>query len=114
MVITETGALPGGVTFVNNNDGTATLAGTPSAATGGVYTITINADNGVAPAATQSFTLTANQAPEITRANNNTFQTGIAAAFPATDTALPPHSIPRSRHTLRTARTFINIANCTG
>ena len=27
--LTETGALPTGVTFVDNGDGTATLAGTP-------------------------------------------------------------------------------------
>ena len=27
MLISETGALPGGVTFVNNNNGTATLSG---------------------------------------------------------------------------------------
>ena len=31
MMITESGGLPGGVTLVNNNNGTATLAGTPNA-----------------------------------------------------------------------------------
>ena len=55
--ITETGALPSGVTFKDNGNGTATLSGTPAAGTGGVYTITFTAQNGIAPNATQSFTL---------------------------------------------------------
>ena len=52
-----------GVTFVDNGDGTATLAGTPAGGTGGTYTLTITATNGVTPDATQSFTLTVDQAP---------------------------------------------------
>ena len=56
--LSETGALPTGVTFVDNLDGTATLAGTPDAGTGGTYALTITAANGVAPDATQTFTLT--------------------------------------------------------
>ena len=56
---TETGgALPSGVTFVDNGNGTATLDGTPSAGTAGVYNFTISAQNGVSPNAAQSFTLT--------------------------------------------------------
>ena len=51
------------MTFVDNGDGTATLAGTPAAGTGGTYALTITATNGVAPDATQSFTLTVDQAP---------------------------------------------------
>ncbi|MGB6726252.1 MAG: choice-of-anchor Q domain-containing protein, partial [Terracidiphilus sp.] len=54
--LSETGALPGGLVFVDNGNGTATLAGTPSA--GGIYPITIRAANGVGTNATQSFTLT--------------------------------------------------------
>ncbi len=54
--LTETGALPGSVTFVDNDDGTATLSGTPPASGG--FPITITAANGVSPNATQSFTLT--------------------------------------------------------
>ena len=53
-MLTETGALPPGVTFTDNGDGTATLAGTPT--TGGTYPFTITANNGVAPNASQSFT----------------------------------------------------------
>ena len=45
--ITESGALPSGVTFTDNGNGTATLAGTPAAGTNGSYPITITAANGV-------------------------------------------------------------------
>jgi len=61
--VSESGALPSGVTFVNNGNGTATLSGTPASGTAGTYAITITANNGVAPAATQSFTLTVSAAP---------------------------------------------------
>jgi hypothetical protein len=65
MVITETGALPGGVTLTNNNNGTATINGIPASGAAGStgtphsmgYVLTIGASNGVTPAASQSFTL---------------------------------------------------------
>ena len=44
----ESGALPIGVTFTDNGDGTATLAGTPAAGSGRDYPITITASNGSA------------------------------------------------------------------
>jgi hypothetical protein len=50
-------ALPSGVTFTDNGNGTATLAGTPSTGSGGTYSLTVTASNGVAPDATQDFTL---------------------------------------------------------
>ena len=56
--ITESGALPSGVTFTVNGNGTATLAGTPAAASNGTYPLTFTAANGVVPNATQNFTLT--------------------------------------------------------
>ncbi len=56
--ITETGARPSGVSFSDNGNGTATIAGTPSSGSAGTYELTINASNGLAPAASQSFTLT--------------------------------------------------------
>ena len=54
--------LPQGVGFTDNGDGTGTLAGTPS--TQGTFTFTISASNGIAPAATQDFTLTV-RAPDL-------------------------------------------------
>jgi autotransporter-associated beta strand protein len=57
--LTETGAtLPSGVMFHDNGDGTATISGMPAAGTAGPYAITITANNGVTPNATQPFTLT--------------------------------------------------------
>jgi len=79
--LSETGDLPSGVTFVNNGNGTATLAGTPAAGAGGTYTITITASNGVSPNATQTFTLTVDQAPAITSGNSTTFTVGTAGSF---------------------------------
>jgi hypothetical protein len=48
--------LPTGVTFTDNGNGTATLAGTTTVA--GITQFTITASNGVQPNATQHFTLT--------------------------------------------------------
>ncbi len=84
--ITETGSLPGGVTFLDNGNGTATLAGTPAAGTGGSYPITITAANGTSPNATQSFALIVDQAPAITSANAATFTVGTAGTFAVTTT----------------------------
>ncbi len=66
MVLSETGdVLPSAVTFTDNHDGTATIAGTPDAGTQGDYHIVITATNGVLPDATQNFTLTVlNLAPQ--------------------------------------------------
>ncbi len=59
LTLSDGGAtLPSGVTFHDNGNGTATLAGTPAAGTGKVYTFTITASNGVSPSAVQTFTLT--------------------------------------------------------
>jgi hypothetical protein len=89
MVISETGSLPGGVSFTDNGDGSATLAGTPAALSGGTYPITIGANNGVTPNDSQSFTLTVNEAPNITSANNTTFPVGQAGTFTVTTTGFP-------------------------
>jgi hypothetical protein len=55
-LVTESGALPTGVTFTDDMDGTATLAGIPTSA--GTFMVTLTAKNGNAPDATQNFTLT--------------------------------------------------------
>jgi hypothetical protein len=82
--ITETGALPGGVSLTNNGDGTATLHGTPNAGTGGVYPLVLTASSTVTPDASQSFTLTVNEAPAITSDNSTTFRLGSAGSFTVT------------------------------
>jgi len=79
--LTETGALPTGVTFVNNGNGTATLSGTPASGTSGTYTLTITASNGVGAAANQTFTLTVNQAPAITNLSPTSGPVGTAVTI---------------------------------
>jgi hypothetical protein len=61
--ITKTGLLPTGVSFTDNGDNTARIAGTPPAGSAGSYPITITAGNGIAPNATQSFALTVTTTP---------------------------------------------------
>ncbi|MBN9618414.1 MAG: hypothetical protein J0H43_01570, partial [Actinobacteria bacterium] len=87
--LTESGALPSGVTFTDNGDGTATLAGTPAAGTGQTYPITITAHNGIGTDATQDFTLTVDQAPGITSAASTTFTAGTAGTFTVTTSGVP-------------------------
>ena len=53
--LTESGTLPSGVTFVDDGNGTATLAGTAATGAAGTYHLTITAANGVAPRASQNF-----------------------------------------------------------
>ncbi|HRQ24561.1 MAG TPA: sortase, partial [Anaerolineales bacterium] len=65
MTITVTGALPSGVTFTDNGDGTATLGGTPAVGSNGVYNLIFTADNGVPPNGIQNFTLTIKTGPVI-------------------------------------------------
>ena len=72
---TETGTLPSGVTLSS----TGALSGTPAAGTGGTYTITITANNTISPNATQTFTLTVDQAPAITSANKRRSRLGRRA-----------------------------------
>jgi hypothetical protein len=57
--------LPPGVTFTDNGNGTATLAGTPAPGSAGTYLFTITAQNSVS-SVTQSFILTVNPAPAAT------------------------------------------------
>ena len=92
--LTESGALPSGVTFTDNKNGTATLSGTTTAA--GTYPLTLTAANGVLPNATQSFTLTVNQAPAITSVAATTFTTGVSGTFTVTTTGFPTPALTES------------------
>jgi hypothetical protein len=91
--ISETGTLPGGVTFIDNGDGTATISGDPPPGSGGSYPITITADNGVAPPATQDFTLVVEQAPMITSPGIAAFADGQAGSYTITTTGSPAPAI---------------------
>jgi len=94
--LTETGTLPTGVSFTDNGDGTATLAGTQGAGTGGSYPITITAANQVGSPATQSFTLVVNQAPAITSADSAPAPVGSALDFTVTTSGFPAPTLSES------------------
>ncbi len=112
--ITATGALPAGVGFVDNGNGTATLSGTPDAGTTGVYPITVTAANGVLPNATQAFTLTVNQAPAITSANSATFTIGVAGSFTVTTSGVPAPAVTIGGVALPANVMFVDNGNGTG
>ncbi|HEY5098133.1 MAG TPA: fibronectin type III domain-containing protein [Acidimicrobiales bacterium] len=63
LVLSESGALPTGVTFTDNGNGSATLAGKPASGSNASYPITLGASNGFGSPASQSFTLSVNAAP---------------------------------------------------
>jgi hypothetical protein len=94
--LSETGPLPSGVTFVDNNNGTATLSGTPAAGSGGTYPITITASNGVAPDATQAFTLTVNQSAAITSKSRAAFTKEVLGSFTPMATGYPAPTVTES------------------
>jgi predicted secreted protein len=90
LTLKETGPLPSGVNFTDNENGTATITNTAAATAGGSYPITITASNGVSPNATQSFTIVVDQAPAITSANTVTFPAGGGSPdFTVTTTGYP-------------------------
>ena len=70
-------ALPSGVTFTDNGDGTGTLAGTPAVGTGGDYTITITGTN-EAGSGTKDIVLTIHEAPILSGPSAATYQVGQA------------------------------------
>jgi hypothetical protein len=116
--LTETGTLPSDVTFTDNGNGTATLAGTPATGTSGSYPITITAANGVGSNATQTFTLTVNPAavaPLITSADATTFAAGSAGSFAVTSTGTPTAALSvTSTPALPSGVTFTDNGNGTG
>jgi len=110
--LTGTGALPAGITFTDNGNGTATIAGTAAAGTGGSYPIQITAANSVG-GVTQSFTLTNSEAPAITSPATATFSTGVAGTYTVTTTGSPAPAITESG-TLPNGMAFTDKGNGTG
>ena len=80
--ITATAPLPAGLTLTDDEDGTARLHGTASAAPG-EYAIPLAATNGIGQT-TGVFTLTITADPSITSADHTTFSVGVAGDFPVT------------------------------
>lgn len=78
--------LPLGVTF---NPVTGVLSGTPFAGSGGNYTLHFMAHNGVAGDASQTFTLSVNEAPSITSADSASVNGGSPLNFAVTTRGFP-------------------------
>jgi hypothetical protein len=110
--VTETGALPSGVTFTGNGNGTGTLSGTPAAGTAGTYPITLTATNGVGTPAAQTFTLMVTTGPVITSASNATFNVGTPGTFSVSATGTPTPSLTETG-TLPNGVTFLDNHNGT-
>ena len=110
--LTETGALPSGLTFTDNGNGTATIAGTSASGSGGSYPITITAKNANGTV-TQSFTLTNTEAPAITSPATATFSTGVAGTYTVTTTGYPKPSITETG-TLPSGLSFKDNGDGTG
>ena len=87
--LSAAGPLPAGVTFIDNGDGTATIAGTPAAGTHGDYDITVTAANGVGVDATQAFALQVNSGlPPVTTVQ------GVPARWVRRAVELTFHAVP--------------------
>jgi len=110
--LTETGSLPAGITFVDNGNGTATLAGTSASGTGGTYPITVVAKSS-AGTATQSFTLTVSSAPSITSVAAVTFVTTVDSTYTVTTTGYPTPAITETG-VLPAGLGFVDNGNGTG
>jgi hypothetical protein len=109
-VLRTASALPAGVTFTDRGDGTGNLAGTPTPAAAADYPITFTASNGVAPEASQAFTL------KVVRVGTFTSPTAIDGVegqpldFAITTDAVPPVNSLRLEGTLPTGLAFSHVA----
>lgn len=63
--VLESGALPPGIAFVDNGNGTGTFTGTPQSSDAGQYPVTLTAYNYVTDPVSETFTITVDQAPAI-------------------------------------------------
>lgn len=89
VIAIDAGSLPDGVTFVDNGDGTATIAGTPAAGTGRDYPLTLSATVAGLPGVTQEFTLKVKQEPVFVSPATATFVAGQPGTFTVVTEAVP-------------------------
>jgi len=89
---------------------TGVLSGTPPAGSGGSYSFTVTASNGVTPDASQTFKLVVDEAPAITSANTTTFTVGQAGTFTVTATGVPTPTFSLSG----TAPSWLSLDSTTG
>ncbi len=104
--LSESGTLPSGVTFTDNGDGTAALAGTPATGAGGVYDVTLTATNGVGSDATQNFAVDVEEASSIFSAASTTFTAGQSGTFTVETAGYPTAAIALASGSLPSGVTF--------
>jgi hypothetical protein len=85
--LSETGALPAGLSFTDDGNGTATLAGTPTM--GGQATVTVTAANGVGQPATQTLVVTIDQAPAFTSSSSASAVMGTPFSYTVSTAGFP-------------------------
>jgi large repetitive protein len=93
--ITESGALPSGVTFAAGPAGSATISGTAAVGTGGVYPLTLKATSS-GGSASQAFKLNVDEPSAITSAASATTNVGSALTFKVTTSGFPAASLTES------------------
>jgi len=98
--VSESGALPPGMSFTYNGNGTATISGTPPAGTTGVYPVMVTASNGVGTPAVQSLSLVmtsvAQMSPSITSPASFDAVAGSFNSFTITTTGTPAPTVSES------------------
>ncbi len=90
-----TGALPSGLRFADNGDGTASITGTPSAGIEGTYQVQVQATNGTPSgySATQTLTLTVADIPSVTSGNQADFTDGKPGSFAVATAGWPAATV---------------------
>ncbi len=112
--ITESGALPAGLTFTDKGNGTAIIAGTAPIGSGGSYPLVITATS-TSGSITQGFTLTSSEAPTITSPRATTFTTTVAGTYNITTTGYPVTlTLTDTAATLPSGLSFTDNGNGTG
>ncbi|MGE0506560.1 MAG: PIG-L family deacetylase [Solirubrobacterales bacterium] len=118
--IARTGTLPGGLSFSDNGDGTATLSGTPAASAAepaqtASYPLTLTATNSEGKA-TQSFVLKVfnpGTAPSFKSGTTAGFTTAVAGSFSVQTDGAPSASLIQTAGTLPPGLTFADQGNGT-
>lgn len=98
--------LPAGLTLTDNGDGTATIAGTPTAAAAGVTQVSVDAVNWTTAA--EVLTIEVDAAPAVTSGPTATFTVGTAGSFTVTAAGFPVPALSLSSGTLPAGLTFVD------
>ena len=109
--LTRSGLLPAGAHFTDNGDGTATLSGTPTGRSQGVYPLTFYANGG--GFARQAFTLTVDRVPALRHVGTVHAPIGTAMDQPIRATGYPVPALTEGGM-LPAGLTFTGNGNGTG